>query len=468
MPKKVTQLTDKKIVSAKPRSKDYTLFDGNGLRLLIKANGSKIWEFIYSSPTIKEDRKILVKDENKENVLDAEGNKTYNVVTAPKRRKKALATYHKKNKDAENIQIENMNDLEISNITIATLSDARRISNRYNQIISNGVDLIQYLEELNIKEKASDKGLFENVMNEWFERQKKQLQPVTYKKKYQVFVSSVLPYFKDKQMKDITKLELLHVLEEKEKTAKETASRLFNYLTNLWGYAVLKDYCEYNYLANINKNDVLVEKRVVTNYSKITDEETFKELVNKTYKYKGSVSIKNALKFVLHIPLRAYNLCNLKWEYIDFKEKVITIPRELMKVKNPNLPPFKVPLTDEVINILQSQKEYSILYSPLKEFVFMGTDNKKPINTESPNQALRRMGFAAEKQQTLHSFRGTFRTILEERQEEHNISEKIMESILDHHKDTKVVKAYKNKVSYLEQQKPLMKYWSDYIMSLRG
>ena len=97
----------------------------------------------------------------------------------------------------------------------------------------------------------------------------------------------------------------------------------------------------------------------------------------------------------------------------------------------------------------------------------MGTDNKKPINTESPNQALRRMGFAAEKQQTLHSFRGTFRTMLEEKQEEHNINEKIMESILDHHKDTKVVKAYKNKVSYMEQQKPLMKYWSDYIMSLR-
>ena len=415
MPRIPTPLTDTKLSKAKPKDKSYTLPDGKGLHLLIKPNNSKIWEFVFTSPVTK------------------------------KRRKKSLGSY--------------------PNITLAAAREQR--SNNL-MLLNEKIDPVEYEKEQLQEYKAKDSGLFINVMNEWFERQKKQLQPVTYKKKYQIFISSVLPYFEDKQIKDITKLELLKVIEDKEKTAKETASRLFNYLSNLWGYAVLKDYCKYNFLANINKKDVLIEKRVTTNYSKITDEETFRELVNKTYVYQGSQSIRNALKFVLHIPLRAYNLCNLKWEYIDFKEKVLTIPRELMKVKNPNLPPFKVPLTDEVIKILKNQKKHSTLYAPLKEFVFMGTDNKKPINTESPNQALRRMGFAAEKQQTLHSFRGTFRTILEERQEDHNISEKIMESILDHHKDTKVVKAYKNKVSYLEQQKPLMKYWSDYIMSLKA
>lgn len=78
------------------------------------------------------------------------------------------------------------------------------------------------------------------------------------------------------------------------------------------------------------------------------------------------------------------------------------------------------------------------------------------------------MGFAAEKKQTLHSFRGTFRTILEEKQEDHNVSEKILESILDHYKGlNKVELAYLNKTSYLERQKPIMEYWSNYIMSLK-
>ncbi|KAB7886425.1 tyrosine-type recombinase/integrase [Poseidonibacter ostreae] len=466
MPKIPIPLTDTKISKAKAKDKEYTLPDGNGLHLLIKPNGSKIWEFVYSSPSFKEQRKILIKDKNKKDILDKDGNKTYTIKEAPKRRKKAIGKY---SKVGNTLKIEKMNDLELSNIHSATLAEARAIANRYTQIINNGYDCIEYLVNLKLKEEVQDNGLFENVMNEWFERQKSILENVTYKKKYQIFVSSVLPYFKDKHIKDITKLELLHVLEEKEKTAKETASRLFNYLSNLWGYAVLKDYCEHNFLANINKNDVLIEKRVAANYEKITDEETFKELVIKIYNYKGTVSIKNALRFVLHVPLRAHNLCNLKWEYIDFKEKILTIPRDIMKVKNPNLPPFKVPLTDEAINILKSQKEYSTLYTPLKEFVFMGTSNIKPINSESPNQALRRMGFAAEKKQTLHSFRGSYRTIAEERQEEHNISEKIMESVLDHHKElNKVELAYLNKTSYLEQQKPLMNWWSEYILSLKN
>ena len=413
MPRIPTPLTDTKILKAKPKDKRYTLPDGKGLHLLIKPNGSKIWEFVFTSPATK------------------------------KRRKKSLGSYPD-----------------------VTLKDARKQRGNNLMLLKDNIDPVEYEKEQRQEAKAKDSGLFKNVMNEWFKRQENQLQPITYKKKYQVFVSSVLPYFEDKHIKDITKLELLQVIEDKEKTASETASRLFNYLFNLWGYAVLKDYCKYNFLANINKNDVLIEKRTTTNYSKITDEETFKELVNKTYRYKGSPSMRNALRLVLHIPLRASNLCNLEWDHIDFEEKTITIPRNMMKVKDINLPPFRVPLTDEVIKILENQKKHSTLYAPLKEYVFMGTGNKEPINTESPNQALRRMGFAAEKKQTLHSFRGSFRTILEEKQKEHNISDKIMESILDHHKDTKVEKAYKHKVNYLPQQKPLMKFWSDYIMSL--
>ena len=413
MPKIPTPLTDKKISSAKPKVKDYTLADGKGLHLLIKSSGIKIWEFIFISPVTK------------------------------KRRKKSFGQY--------------------PNVTLVSARE-KRTNNLL--LLDKQIDPVEYEKELLKKERASNNGLFQNVMNEWFERQKKTLAKVTYDRKYQIFLNYVLPRFKDKNIKDISKLELLHLLEEKEKTAKETASRLFNYLENLWAYAVLKDYCEYNYLANINKNDVLIEKRVVKNYDKITDEAIFKELVNKIYNYNGSISIKNALKFVLHIPLRAYNLCNLKWDYINFKNKTLTIPRKEMKVKNPNLNDFILPLTDEVINILNDQKKYCTLYTDLREFVFIGNDNINPINRESPNQALTRMGFTAEKKQSLHSFRGSFRTIAEEKQDKHNVKIRILESVLDHHKEDKVEQAYKNKINYVEQQKPLMNWWSNYITGL--
>ncbi|KAB7891547.1 tyrosine-type recombinase/integrase [Poseidonibacter ostreae] len=464
MPKKIIPLTDTKIKGTKPKDKDYVLVDGNGLRLLVKKNGSKIWEFIYSSPILKEERKTLIKDENNQDVLDQDGRKTYKISIAPKRRKKTLSKYVS---GSEKKKIEKMTDLEISNITIATLSEARSIVKRYNEILGNGFDVIQYLEELKQKETAEADGMFKSVMDKWFEGQKDKIQDITYKKKYQVFVSSVLPYFENKHIKDITKLELFHVLEEKEKTAAETASRLFNYLIDLWSYAVTHEYCKYNYLANIKKKHVLTKKRTPMNYEKITDEKTFKELINSIYSYKGMPSIRNALRLVIHIPLRASNLCNLKWEHIDFENKTLTIPRELMKVKNLNLPDFRLPLTDEVINILQEQKELMTKYTELKEYVFIGANNIKPIAEESPNAALIRLGYTATKKHTLHSFRGSYRTILEEKQQEHDISDKILESVLDHYKNlTKVELAYLNTVSYLEQQKPLMKFWSDYIMSL--
>lgn len=43
-------LTNNEILKAKPRDKDYTLHDGNGLFLLVKNTGKKLWRFRYQRP----------------------------------------------------------------------------------------------------------------------------------------------------------------------------------------------------------------------------------------------------------------------------------------------------------------------------------------------------------------------------------------------------------------------------------
>lgn len=48
MPKLAIRLSDMQIKNAKPKEKDYTLTDGDGLQLLIKANGTKLWEIRYT------------------------------------------------------------------------------------------------------------------------------------------------------------------------------------------------------------------------------------------------------------------------------------------------------------------------------------------------------------------------------------------------------------------------------------
>lgn len=50
MAKTTTRLTDKEIKAAKPQEKEYNLFDGDGLRLRVKPNGSKHWVLNYYRP----------------------------------------------------------------------------------------------------------------------------------------------------------------------------------------------------------------------------------------------------------------------------------------------------------------------------------------------------------------------------------------------------------------------------------
>ena len=44
-------LTDTKIKNLKPKEIPYVESDGQGLQLLIKPTGTKLWEFRYTSPT---------------------------------------------------------------------------------------------------------------------------------------------------------------------------------------------------------------------------------------------------------------------------------------------------------------------------------------------------------------------------------------------------------------------------------
>jgi len=53
MPRTTKPLTNTEVKQAKPKDKDYTLSDGNGLQLRVKTTGSKSWLFNYYRPFSK-------------------------------------------------------------------------------------------------------------------------------------------------------------------------------------------------------------------------------------------------------------------------------------------------------------------------------------------------------------------------------------------------------------------------------
>ena len=406
---KIEILQDIQIKKAKPKEKEYFLNDGGGLRLLVKENGSKIWQFRYT--------------------LNGQ------------RKKTSFKTY-----------------------PTVTLKEARVKKQEYQELINKGIDPIDNAKQIKEENIIDTNGMFLNVATEWLNKEAERTKENTHKNKLRAFTKDINPFFKDKHIKDVQIKDIVKIIELKQLQAHEVASDIFTHLDNLFRYAVLRNYCERNILADIRKSDI-IKPKPVKHFSKITDTNILKELVESIYNYNGGHSLRNALKLVLHIPLRADNLCNLKWSYIDFDKKLLTIPRELMKIKDLNFDDFRMPLTNESINILKEQQ----IFSGHQEWIFLGTNNRDPINNESPNRALQRMGFNDDKKGRkirLHGFRGTFRSMIETLDIENKFSFEVKERALDHQENSKVVRAYAHKSDYIKQLIPLMNFWSEYIISL--
>ena len=412
MSRELNQLKDTEVKQTKPKEKQYYLNDGGGLRLQIKPNGSKIWVF-----------RFMLNGSSKETTF-----KSY---------------------------------------PTTTLKEAREKRAEYKKLIDNNINPIDYFNKEKEQQKKEETNSFKNVMYQWLENEKPNAKIEQYDWKKNRFEKDVLPYLKNKKMNDVSIQDIVTVIKAKNKTAPETASKLFGYLKSLFGFAVLNGYCERNLLVEVNKTH-LITKRTVKHMAQITDKEVLKELINSIYSYHGSFSVKNCLRLVLHIPLRAENLCTLKWSQIDFDKKLISIPRNQMKLKNPNYEDFKMPLSNEVISILKEQKRELILHTNSQNYVFLGFDNNTHINKESPNKALKIMEFNKEGRKIrLHGFRGTFRSMIDTLDTKGQFTYEVKERALDHHEKSKVVRAYSHKGDYFEQLRELMKYWSDYIMSLR-
>lgn len=395
----------------KPKDKPYTLADGDGLALLIKVDGTKLWEFRYTSPS--------------------------NL----KRRKSSLGKY--------------------PDVPLTVARDKAKV---YRELIAKGIDPIDANKEKRKQQEINQKGIFYKVVDEWFVKQKLELAESTYKRKVGQFENDVKPFFKGRLISTIKHPEIVKLLELKAIKAPESASRLFQYLNDLWQYSTMKGYCEFNIIANIQKKAIITAPKK-KHYSKITDPTILKELIQAIYSYKGSYTTRNALKFVLHLPLRASNLINLKWEQIDFENNLITIPRELMKAKDENMPDFIMPITKQVKEILDEQRLFAT-----GTFIFK-TDGYAdvPICIETPNRALQRMGFndeVAGKKIRLHGFRGTFRSLADTHQAEHNTSREAKERALDHLPSNVVERAYTHKADYIRELKVLMEWWSDYLDEL--
>ena len=290
MPKRIKPLTDTKVRNTKSQEREYKLFDGGGLFLLVTPSGGKLWHFKFR--------------------FDG------------KEKKLALGSY-----------------------PAISLLDARQRRDEARRQLANGIDpgaVRKAQKQANIQETET----FEVIAREWFNKFKP-----TWKESHSTRVLSrleqnVFPYIGKRPIIQIKAPELLGVLRRIEaRGILHSAHNIRGICGQIFRYAVATGRVERDLSADLR--GALSPVKTI-NRAAITDPIKAGELLRAIDNYRGSFVVQSALKFAPLTFVRPGELRHAEWSEIDFEKAEWNIPAHKMKMKQAHL----VPLSQQAIEIL--------------------------------------------------------------------------------------------------------------------
>ncbi|KGY09209.1 integrase domain-containing protein [Vibrio sinaloensis] len=331
MAKTTTRLTDKEIKAAKPQEKEYNLFDGDGLRLRVKPNGSKHWILNYYRPNSR------------------------------KRANLSLGKYP---------------DLP--------LAKARKATMEAKELLAEGIDPQEKRKQEQQEHKAIHQHTFFNVANEWFEIKK---EDVTADYTVDIWRSLELHIFArlgEIPVREITAPQVIDLLKPIEaKGSLETVKRLAQRLNEIMNFATNCGLVHANPLTGIK---AAFKKPKKENMAALTPTE-LPELMSAIANASIKRTTRCLIEWQLHTMTRPSEASGARWDEIDLDEKVWVIPADRMKKRRDH----RIPLTEQALELLEVMRPIS----GNRVYVFPSDrDPKKPCNSQTANMALKRMGFA--------------------------------------------------------------------------
>jgi len=162
---------------------------------------------------------------------------------------------------------------------------------------------------------------------------------------------------------------------------------------------------------------------------------------------KEGFSVK-ALRFLILTACRSGEILNATWDEMDIPNKTWTIPAARMKAFKEH----RVPLTDEMISILES-------LHVLNKYVFPGQREGRPLSGAAMASTMKKMGIG---HYVPHGFRSSFRDWCEERS---TSSYGVIERALAHTIPNKTERAY-NRGDLFDKRRELMTDWGDYVQNM--
>lgn len=226
----------------------------------------------------------------------------------------------------------------------------------------------------------------------------------------------------------------------------ETVKRLCQRLNEVMIYAVNRGLLEANPLSGISKAFQTPEKR---NMPALKPDE-LPVLLHTMAKTSIKITTRCLIEWQLHTMTRPSEAAGTRWDEIDTAHALWNIPAERMKKARPH----SIPLTPKTMALLEEMRSIS----GHREYVFTGDRNySKPINEQTANAALKRMGFGG--RTVAHGLRALASTTLNEQ----GFDSDVIEAALAHVDSNEVRRAY-NRAEYLERRRVMMGWWSEHIV----
>lgn len=163
-------------------------------------------------------------------------------------------------------------------------------------------------------------------------------------------------------------------------------------------------------------------------------------------------STRAALEFVILTAARSGEVRGASWEEFNFPEKIWSIPAERMKAKVPH----RVPLSNRAVEIVEGLRAQN-----LHETLVFPSPRRKVLSDMTLTALLRRVKALSDtpgRVATVHGFRSSFRDWASE----HGYARDLAERALAHTITNRVEAAY-HRTDLLEQRRPMMQAWADFL-----
>lgn len=331
------------------------------------------------------------------------------------------------------------------------LKEARERRDEARRKLAHGIDPSAERKAAKVATKSS----LEAVAREWYALRSPEWSESTRVRVLGRLERNVFPWLGARPVSKVTAPDLLTVLRRIEaRGATDTAHRVAQAVTRVMQYAVLTGRAPANPARELR--GALASPRG-GHFPAITEPAALGALLRAIDGYQGLHLTRLALQLAPLVFLRPGELRAAEWAEIDLDNATWIIPSSRMKASPQG---HVVPLARQALAILRDAEPLSLG----RRYVFPGERTReRPMSNNTLNAALRRLGYART-EVTVHGFRATARTLLDEGLE---FPPHLIEHQLAHVVRDPLGRSY-NRTQHLPARRKMMQRWADYLDELRA